>query len=109
MSQVRPFAKARLLPALAQARIARAYSARAYSAEALDSDAEVQRLRAEGHLVVALPHVRIVIYRYRKREEPATAPEAAETASVRKCGVREDTKHGPLSPTPFASVVDSSS
>jgi len=62
VSQEPPFAKARLLPALAQARIARVYSA-----EALDSDPEVQRLRAEGHLVVAVPGVRIVIYR-RSRE-----------------------------------------
>lgn len=69
MSQVPPSGKARLLPALAQARIARAYSA-----EALDSDPEVQRLRAEGHLVVAVPHVRIVIYRRSRRGAAVVAP-----------------------------------
>jgi len=62
MNEARPPAKARLLAALAQARIARVYSA-----ETLDSDPEVVRLRAEGHLVVALPHLRIVIYRGWKR------------------------------------------
>jgi hypothetical protein len=71
MNEARPLAKARLLTALAQARVARVYSA-----EALDSDPEVLRLRAEGHLVVALPHVRLVIYRPRMRNEPGTQPEA---------------------------------
>jgi hypothetical protein len=56
------------LPGLAQARIARVYSA-----EALDNGPEVQRLRAEGHLVVAVPHVRIVIYRRSKREADLVA------------------------------------
>ena len=60
MNEARPPAKARLLAALAQARIALIYSA-----EALDNDPEAVRLRAEGHLVVAVPGVRVVIYRWR--------------------------------------------
>jgi hypothetical protein len=65
------------LPALAQARIARVYSA-----EALDSDPEVQRLRAEGHLVVAVPGVRIVIYRRsRKGADVVAAPTPPGEAS----------------------------
>jgi hypothetical protein len=65
------------LPALAQARIARAYSA-----EALESDPEVQRLRAEGHLVVAVPHMRIVIYRRSNVEaDLEAAPKSAGRAS----------------------------
>jgi hypothetical protein len=62
MNAARRPAKARLLAALAQARIARLYSA-----EVLDNDPEVVRVRAEGHFVVALPHVRVVIYRHSKR------------------------------------------
>ena len=78
MNEARPLPKARLLPALAQARIARVYSAEAL---ALDNDPEVLRLRAEGHLVVAVPGVRIVMYRHRKRQEAGSPPDAPGAAS----------------------------
>jgi hypothetical protein len=77
VSQLPPLANARLLPALAQARIARVYRA-----EALDNDPEIQRLRAEGHLVVAAPGVRIVIYRRsRRRADVVAAPTPPGEAS----------------------------
>jgi len=72
-----PLPKGRLLAALAQARIARAYSA-----EALDSDPEIQRVRAEGHLVVAVPGVRIVIYRrWRSGADLVAPPHSRRDAS----------------------------
>lgn len=73
MSNKGPFPRPRLLAALAQARIARLYSP-----EALDNDPEIQRLRAEGHDVLALPGVTIIIEKYKETAAEVAAPGPTE-------------------------------
>ncbi len=63
----------RWLPALAQARIARLYSS-----EALDNDPEIQRLRAEWHVVHALPGITIIIEKYKDTVAELAVPVSTE-------------------------------